>query len=84
MTVQVGKVRTIVSTPYTGARLKAKVLRAKAPSMRSKGRLVANHRLQDRPGLGTPGFDHRASSGQGTIVISNSLIILLFRINLLL
>lgn len=51
----VGKVQTIVSTPYTGARLKAKValkaLKAKA-LMRSQG-----NRLQGRQGLGTPGFD---------------------------
>jgi len=46
----VGKVQTIVSTPYTGARLKAKV--ALKALMRSQG-----NRLQGKQGLGTPGFD---------------------------
>ena len=54
-----GRVRTIVSTPSTGAKLRAKALRVKAPrAMRSKGRA---NKLQARPALGTPGSDHRAS-----------------------
>jgi len=53
VTAQDGKVQTIVSTPYTGARLKAKVaLKALKALMRSQG-----NRLQGKQGLGTPGFD---------------------------
>ena len=54
-----GRVRTIVSTPSTGAKLRAKALRVKVPrAMRSKGRA---NKLQARPALGTPGSDRRAS-----------------------
>jgi len=54
-----GRAQTIVSTPSTGAKLRAKALRVKAPrAMRSKGRA---NKLQARPALGTPGSDHRAS-----------------------
>jgi len=66
-----GKVRTIVSTPSTGAKLRAKALRVnKAPrAMRSSGRA---NKLQARLALGTPGSDDQCalSSAQGTIVIS--------------
>ena len=54
-----GRVRTIVSTPSTGAKprdkdLKVNKVPTKALTM-SKG-----NKLQVRQGLGTPGSDHRA------------------------
>jgi len=59
-----GRAQTIVSTPSTGAKLRAKAPRVKAPrvkaprAMRSKDRA---NKLQAKPALGTPGSDHRAS-----------------------
>ena len=82
-----GMVRTIVSTLCTGAssnnRDKQALRVSKAPMNSKQEERVAGepNKLLDKQALATPGSD---KSARGTIVISTSLIILLFQINLLL
>jgi len=79
-----GTVRTIVSTLCTGASNNNQALRVSKDPMNSKqeGRVAGEpNKLLGRQALATPGSD---KSTRGTIVISTSLIILLFQINLLL
>ena len=82
-----GMVRTIVSTLSTGASSNNRdnqALRVSKGLMNSKqqGRVAGEpNKLLGRQALATPGSD---KSTRGTIVISTSLIILLFQINLLL
>ena len=81
-----GMVRTIVSTLSTGAsnnnRDNQALRVSKGPMSSKQGRGAGEpNKLLGRQALATPGSD---KSARGTIVISTSLIILLFQINLLL
>ena len=81
-----GMVRTIVSTLSTGAsnnnRDNQALRVSKGPMNSKQGRVAGEpNKLLGRQALATPGSD---KSARGTIVISTSLIILLFQINLLL
>ena len=81
-----GMVRTIVSTLSTGAsnnnRDNQALRVSKGLTSSKQGRVAGEpNKLLGRQALATPGSD---KSTRGTIVISTSLIILLFQINLLL